>query len=481
VNTHTNEPQEDPCVAALDNGESVVVWSSYNQASGTSMKDVYLQRFSAQGQPLGGTVRVNQNTALNQRTPSVTRLSDGRFVVAWISERELVVGGFVTHEVDVYARFYSASGVAESGEFKVNTDSKLCANPSLAAGDDGGFLAAWSRKDMLSLSNSWDVAIRRVSGTGSLGTESILNTYLYGDQFAPSVAALGGDYMVVWTSLRQDGSFEGVFGRFVGTTGLPSGDELQVNTASASQQILPDLASDGDTRFLAVWSSFTGLSGGFDILGQRYATLLDPLAAPDAPYVWVLSDSELKVSWSTLDGFDVSAYEVYANGASSPTVSTTNNWWNAEGLAAGSTHAYRLAYLLGDGRRSPLSDVSSATTYLGYYYFGIPVEWMTDYWGQNWPAVSLDSDGDGASNIAEFLAGTDPTDENSVLRTSLESTVQGFYLNWNTEPGKLYQVQRSTGFGGWESFGGPRFAPGSEDFLYVGGQPGLFRILLLRD
>ncbi len=491
VNSYTPEPQEDPVVAALDNDESVVVWSSYNQTPG-NMKDVYFQRFSGTGQKLGGEVRVNQTLTLNQRTPDVVRLQDGRFAVAWISESAYLAGGTnQLYAVDVMARIYDSAGVPQTNQFKISSTTNACANPKLAANADGGFLVTWSQKDTLTRDNSWDILARSFSASAEGGTERMLNSYRYGDQFGPKPASLGSDYFVIWTSLRQDGSHEGVFGRFLKPNGLPDGDEFQVNTTSVNKQILPDLASDGGTRFLAVWSGFTGVSGGFDVFGQRYATVLDPLVAPDPPYVWALSDSALKVSWPSLAGFAVANYEVYANGAASPSVATTNNWWTASSLAPNTLYTFRIRYTLTDGRSSPMSGPSSGTTYGAYgdltYFWDdtVPADWLVRYWGtkmSNWPDMDADSDGDGASNKAEFLAGTDPKDPGSVLRTRLSPTSQGFYLDWNTEPGRIYQVQRCTDFVHWSEVGGPRFAAGDVDSVYVGGlNAGMFRVILFRN
>lgn len=489
VHNHTAEAEEDPAVAALADGACVVVWCAYNQASSTSMKDVYLQRFSSTGEKVGSMLRVNQTTALNQRTPTVARLSDGRFVVAWINETKRIIGGVTeAYDVDVYARIFSAAGLAQGNEFKVNSTQAVCANPSLAGSADGGFLVVWSRRDPSGSARGWDVASRFFTSAGTGGTESILNTHLDKDQFGPSVAVLGTDFMVVWTSLWQDGSHEGVFGRFVGSTGLPNGEEFQVNTTVVSQQLLPCLASDGGTRFLAVWSGFTGVANGFDVFAQRYATVTDPLLAPDPPYVWALDFSEISVSWAELAGFDVASYQVYVDGAASPSASVTNNQWTLTNVAPYTTHTFRLAYRLEDGRSSPLSGPASATTYGQYgtitYGDVVPFDWMVAHWGLNfaaWPAIGADSDGDGASNENEFLAGTDPRDPNSVLRTSLTATSQGFFLQWNTEPGKIYQVERSTDFVTWNALGGPRFAPGDVDFMNAGGSgSGLFRVKLLR-
>jgi hypothetical protein len=139
---------------------------------------------------------------------------------------------------------------------------------------------------------------------------------------------------------------------------------------------------------------------------------------------------------------------------------------------------------LADGRRSPLSAAASNTTYSGgATWGGIPQDWMVAYFGNDifsWPSPYADSDGDGASNRDEFMAGTNPTDPNSVLKQRLVQTAQGLYLNWNTQPGFIYRVKRTGNMGGWQNFGDPRFAAGYLDSMYVGGNPGLYRIERLR-
>ena len=68
-----------------------------------------------------------------------------------------------------------------------------------------------------------------------------------------------------------------------------------------------------------------------------------------------------------------------------------------------------------------------------------------------------------------------------MLRTRLEPSPQGLYLNWNTEPGLIYQVQTSTNMKTWTALGGMRFAPGADDSMYVGGTPtSYYRVLRVR-
>src|ERR1044071_7995482 len=69
----------------------------------------------------------------------------------------------------------------------------------------------------------------------------------------------------------------------------------------------------------------------------------------------------------------------------------------------------------------------------------------------------------------------------SVWKVRLESSPQGVFLHWNTQPGSIYQVQSSTDLKHWTNTGDPRWAAGSGDSMYVGGSNAkYYRGLLLR-
>ncbi|MDB6111549.1 MAG: hypothetical protein JWR69_3299 [Pedosphaera sp.] len=506
VNTATNW-QSNPVIATLANGNVIVAWSSFGQDNADRLQGVYAQLMTPTGVKTNGEFLVNQTTAWNQRTPAVAALSSGNFVVAWVSEKQgfsqsVDAGGTAgpgADSVQIYARLFNSSGVPLGNEFLVNTSTNVCANPNIAAASDGTFLISWSQKDVAVVNNSWDVFARRFLGSGAGGAVQRLNTQRYGDQYAPKISAAGSDYLVVWTSMGQDGSREGVFGQFVHGDGSFTPDEFKVNTTVLNQQMYPTVASDGVGRFLVVWSSYVGGVNSLDLNAQRYATYQQPLAAPGAPVVTALDSFTLSAAWSALAGYNVDHWELYVDGTN--TVVTTNTFWQNQGLFnsfvneysfdPGTTHAFQLAYVLADGRHSPLSAVATGKTW-GQDRFGggsnhlapdgLPDDWQTLYWGTNktnWLASDAVLPG-GATVYQVFQWGGNPFDPSTWLKTKIDHNFQGWFLTWNTKVGAYYQVQTSTDLLNWTNLGAQRFAAGVNDSLYLGlANKGYYRITRL--
>jgi hypothetical protein len=504
VNTDTNHYQINPAIAPLANGNAVVTWASFGQDDPTDtnhvFQGVYAQLLSPIGQKLlSGDLLVNQFTPYNQRTPAVAAFPNGNFIVVWVSEKEnsavSLSSGYVVlgtrDSVDIYARIFDGNANPLTPEFLVNTDTNICANPSVAVASDNTFTIAWGENNLANPDNSWDVYARQFTSASNGGPVIVVNSQLYGDQYAPKIAALGTDYLCVWTSLGQDGSREGVFGQYL-RAGTKLGSEFQVNTTFLNSQINPAVASDGNGRFLAVWSSFEEASLSMDIMAQRYINTNQLLSPPAPPVVNALDYYLLSVGWAPLAGFSVDHWNLYVD--NSTTFSTTNIFWQNESAngpytndySAGSTHTFQLAYVLSDGRESPYSTAASGTTWGDdRNNDGLPDNWETLYWGANktnWPSSGtiLTVGKLRATALQVFEWGANPTNASTWLVQTVAHTPEGYFLNWNTAVGGIYQVQSSPDLLTWTNLGAPRFAPGVSDSIFLGlSNSGYYRVMRL--
>ncbi len=490
-----------PAMAVLADGNVAVVWASDREDG--SMQGVYGQILSPAGAKVGFPFRVNQTTLFNQRTPAVAALADGKFVVAWVSESGSEALGLFS--IDVFARICSPDGpVRTLSEFRVNDQKAMCANPAVAGTSDGFFTIAWSQRkrqveteqtapsqggaslyvtaDEVSDTDSWDVYSRSFAADATARGLSVrVNEHIFGPQFSPQMSAVGSDVLVVWTSFGQDGAQEGIYGRFMGSDSRFHGAETRVNTVTASKQIQPSVASDGDQRSIVVWSSFIGGPASVDLFAQRLSSA--PALLAPTPVVSALNQTRLSVAWPEVQGYGAVTYSLFMDQDATP-ATVSNNYWVATRLSPNSTHSFRLKFSLSDGRESSLSVAASGKTWdEDDNQDSLPDDWQRAFWGDTgWPGAGVDSDGDGATNLEEFLAGTDPKDPRSLLRTFVTSSGQGRLLNWNTIRGSIYQVQTSTDLKSWTNAGAPRFATGNSDSTLLNLAPGkaYFRVIRLR-
>ena len=234
------------------------------------MHDVFFQQLDGEGRKVGPEVMVNQYASYNQRNPAMAMLSDGRFIVVWVSEYPVSANWRHNFRVALYGRLFTAQGEPAGDEFSMAAGEEFVqSNPSVAPLAGGGFAVFWSQQESTT-SRRWDVYAQNFGPDGAtVGAAFRVNEYTTGDQFGPRVAAQGDHQFVVWTSVGQDGSLEGIFGRQL-TAGALAGGESAVNTTTVSRQLHPTVSADGHGRFLGVWASFGG-DAGLDLFGRVYS------------------------------------------------------------------------------------------------------------------------------------------------------------------------------------------------------------------
>jgi hypothetical protein len=480
----------------LADGSVVVVWSSFSQDG--SYQGVYGQRFSSNGVKVGTEFQINQYTLNNQRNASIAALTGGGFVVTWVSEKPAQVqvnnqwtpldGGTwvqqIVNNIEIDARRYSAAGVAVGNEFRVDNSGSVSSSPNVCAREDGGFSIVWNQRVK---GEDWDIYTRSYDSAGAaLSVPFIVNVDVADKQYLPKAVASGNQLLVVWTSIKNDSYWDDVKGRFIGLTAVGSDEEFRVNTQYLSIQNQPALAMNRAGQAVVAWTTFVGGENSGDIKAQRFNSN-QPLPAAPTPMVAGRDSNSITVSWSDVVGLGVDGYFIYVDGLAG-VIQVDGNTKQAvvTGLQPGTDYVCRIMYRLSDGRLSPLSASATGRTYgVDSNGDGIPDEWQISNWGTNsskWGNANEDSDGDGLTNYQEFLAGTDPRDAASALKTQVQNIQGALYFKWNTMVGKVYQVQFSADFQNWTNVGSQRLATSGEDSVFIeqGSGIGFYRIVLVR-
>lgn len=175
-------------------------------------------------------------------SPAVTVLHDGRFVVAWHSNK--------TGDFDSYGSIYNSDGSIDIPEFKINsTTSSSQIMPKLSPLSDGGFVATW--RDKGTDGDSFGTFSQIFSSDGAkVYQEFQVNTVTYGNQFNPSIATLNdGNFVISWWDGSADGDEYGMYAQIFSTQGEKIGSDIQLNTFTDGQQARGSIVATDDGGF----------------------------------------------------------------------------------------------------------------------------------------------------------------------------------------------------------------------------------------
>jgi hypothetical protein len=137
---------------------------------------------------------------------------------------------------------------------------------------DGRFVVAW-QSDAQDGANA-GVFARRFSAAGvAQGAEIPVNVVTANNQQRPALEVDNdGDFTVAWDSYGQDGQFGGIFARHWSSSGAAVGGEFQVNTYITNVQTFPAVASGGGAAFVVAWQSLGQDSSGEGVFAQRFGS-----------------------------------------------------------------------------------------------------------------------------------------------------------------------------------------------------------------
>ncbi|WP_432472983.1 VCBS domain-containing protein [Amphritea sp. HPY] len=440
VNTHTQNDQTSPSVAALANGGFVVIWKSADPATGdTSGVSIAGQRFDATGNPVGEEFLVNTHKQSDQGNPSVTGLTDGGFVVTWQSD-DPTTGD--TSSVGIAGQRFDEAGNAVGDEFLVNTHTlNYQVVPAVTGLADSGFVVTWYSNDPATGDTSGvGIAGQRFDATGNpVGEEFLVNTHTQNSQESPSVTGLtDGGYVVTWLSgdpATGDISSYDIAGQQYNSTGDAVGDEFLVNTHTLNHQFGPAVTGLADGGFVVTWygnDPATGDTSGYGIAGQRFNAAGDTVgdeflvntytqSSQLAPSVTGLANGGFVVTWQSAD----------------PTTGDISDW----GIAARIFHA--------EGGNSPakvvdnslsLSDIDNTTLQSALVQIG-------DGFAVGDELVFVALDGSGITGTFDAASGTLTLSGESSLANYQAALQSVAFATTNSESGVAREIQFSVNDG----------------------------------
>jgi hypothetical protein len=255
--------RKEPAAAFLPTGEIVLAWTEERDDVSVDLfvehrtvldRDVYVQKFSAAGTPLGTPVRVNATTSGQQSNPRLLVRDGADLLVAWQSDVRSTSGV----GDGIFGRLLRPANLqATGGELKLSSASGLAANPALSAGTNGGFAVAWEAPD----ASSQGVFVRLFDRSAApRGAEFRVNTTVAGLQrraaitFDPNT----GGYLVVWQGQAGSIKRSHVYGQFLGANGSFVGPQIQVSKGVGTAQISPSVTGTNG-HFLVSWADYSDI------------------------------------------------------------------------------------------------------------------------------------------------------------------------------------------------------------------------------
>jgi hypothetical protein len=274
VNTFTTGNQRSPSAAVDPLGGGSIAVWESDGQDGSG-KGVFGRAISYSSG--GAEFRVNTFTTGDQRDPSVSSSGDGSFAVVWTSPQDGSGDG-------VFVQRYASAGVPVGPEFRVNTyTTGTQYQPATASDFAGNFVVVWSSVGQEGAGA--EVFGQRYSSSGAaLGPEFRVNTYTTGYQYRPAVGSdANGNFFVVWQDGAAPGGAggagRGIFGQSFDAAGVPIGAEFQVNTYTTGFHGAPALAVDSSGSTVVLWHSDGQDGSDLGIFGQRYDVSGIPVAS----------------------------------------------------------------------------------------------------------------------------------------------------------------------------------------------------------
>jgi VCBS repeat-containing protein len=275
VHTASEGHQYSPDIAVLENGDFVVIWHHWLGNWPDLDGAIRAQRFSPDGERIGGEFVVTPDIVFSQNSPSIAALNDGGFIALWLED------AFGSSDYpSIRAQRYDVGGNPAGSTLVLHhAATNYMGDPRFVVLENGGLVVTWT------VSNGYNDERRESWIEGRIFDSS---GEALGDVFTVSSATAGGrgqatphalhdgGFAVTWQDDSGDGSGYAMLGQLFDSTGAKSGDEFLVNVSTAEDQRNPAAAVLGWGALVTAWEDTGGVTPG------NTATLSMRLFSPGA-------------------------------------------------------------------------------------------------------------------------------------------------------------------------------------------------------
>jgi len=260
-----------------DNVARFVAWDSsrsFYLASWVENRNVYVQKFAANGSVLGQSIRVNERDGCAGYSGSsrTALMNDGTFMVTWVN------WGSDSFDNNMYGQLFKDDSVRVGGNFKINQGENAFDIPPIVFANNEQ-KTFWLLFEEGNHSEGWKIFVKTYDLNSSFLNFFRLNaenlTYL---EMVYSISVSNnGEFIVAWTggdnsvSTSQD-----VYTRKFSHRGEPLSPAFKVNDdAGKNDQYQPAVCVDDSSNYLIVWvdmrdNTFEAGPYDYNIYGQFY-------------------------------------------------------------------------------------------------------------------------------------------------------------------------------------------------------------------
>lgn len=290
--SHSGSDYRETAIGVDNDGNVVVAWQDDHDGNGSY--DVVVRRVTNNGTSspvVGNRFTVHADTDYDQTDPSVARMPDGRFSVAWTDNNQIRMAT------------YSASA-AKLAEFQVNgastgTHSQVDIAVQPAPGGDFTTTAVW--RDDSDGNGYGEIYGRAVTSAGAdVWAEQRMNSVGAGDQSAPSVAAGADGIVTVWQTYDDNevpchvystlattegpaatGTARCVQAREFNSAGVAAAGQFEVSKGifetnaytggtAIGEQRRPSVAMDDGGSYVVAWEELAPNRPGWDVYARSF-------------------------------------------------------------------------------------------------------------------------------------------------------------------------------------------------------------------